>query len=121
MRRPLPVILVLVCMMGTTGCRTWQPVDVSSPALSNGAPDVVRIVRTDGTRATLEDPRIVADSIVGFAGFDPVRTALVDVESVELQRWSGPRTVGLIVAQASVVLHFVALIVHVQPHYRGLF
>jgi hypothetical protein len=121
MHRPLPVILVLVCMTATTACRTWHPVDVSGPALATGAPDVVRIVRTDGTRATLEDPRIVADSIVGFEGFDPVRTALVDVESVELQRWSGPRTVGLIVAQASVVLHFVALIVHVQPHYRGLF
>jgi hypothetical protein len=108
-------------MMMTAGCRTWSPVDVSSPALSTGTPDVARIVRTDGTRATVSDPRIVADSIVGFDGFDPVRTALVDVESVEVPRWSGPRTIGLIVAQASVVLHFVALIVHVQPHYRGLF
>jgi hypothetical protein len=121
MHRPLRAVLVLVCMMAATGCRTWQPVDVSSPALSTGAPDVVRIVRNDGTRATVSDPRILADSIVGFDGFDPIRTALVDVESVELQRWNGPRTVGLIVAQASVVLHFVALIVHVQPHYRGLF
>jgi hypothetical protein len=121
MHRSLRAALVLVCLIATAGCRTWRAVDVSGPTIASAAPDVVRIVRTDGTRATVSDPRIVSDSIVGFDGFDPVRTALVDVESVELQRWSGPRTVGFIVAQASVVLHFVALIVHVQPHYRGLF
>jgi hypothetical protein len=115
------LVLLLVCAITTAGCRTWQPMDVSGPVISAAAPDIVRIVRTDGTRATVSDPAIVSDSIVGYDGFDPVRTALVDVESVELQRWSGPRTAGLIVAQASLVLHFVALIVHVQPHYRGLF
>jgi hypothetical protein len=112
---------VLLCVIVTAGCRTWRPMDVSGPAITAAAPDVVRIVRTDGTRATVSDPSVVADSLVGYDGFDPVRTALVDVESVELQRWSGPRTAGLIVAQASVILHLLALIVHAQPHYRGLF
>ena len=112
---------VLLCLIVMPACRTWRPVDVSGATISAAAPDVVRIVRTDGTRATVSDPTIVADSLVGYDGFDPVRTALVDVESVELQRWSGPRTAGLIVAQASVILHLFALIVHAQPHYRGLF
>lgn len=121
MPRSLCAGVVLLCLIAMSGCRTWRPVDVTGPAISAAAPDVVRIVRTDGTRATVSDPSIVADSIVGYDGFDPVRTALVDVESVELQRWSGPRTAGLIVAQASVILHLFALIVHAQPHYRGLF
>ena len=121
MPRPLRAGFVLVCLIVMAGCRTWRPVDVSGPTISAAAPDVVRIVRTDGTRATVSDPTIVADSIVGYEGFDPVRTALVDVESVELPRWSGPRTAGLIVAQASLILHLFALIVQAQPHYRGLF
>ena len=112
---------VLLTVIALAGCRTWRPVDVSGPAIARAAPDVVRIVRADGTRATVSSPAIVSDSIVGFDGFDPVRTALSDVSSVEIQRWSVPRTAGFVVAQASLVLHLFALIVQVQPHYRGLF
>jgi hypothetical protein len=121
MHRSTRVAVFLLSLSALAGCRTWRPVQVSAPALVAAAPDVVRLVRSDGTRVTVSDPEIVADSIVGYDGFDPVRTALTDVRSAELQRWSGPRTAGFIVAQASLVLHIFALIVQVQPHYRGLF
>ena len=83
--------------------------------------DVVRLVRVDGTQVTVSRPVITSDSIVGYDGYDPVGAALTDVRSLEVQRWSAARTAGFVVAQASLVLHLFALIVQVQPHYRGVF
>lgn len=114
--------VVLLSVVVLAGCRTWQPLAVApGPAIAETRPDGVRLVRTDGTRITVARPQVRADSIVGFDGFDPVGAPLAEVRSVEIQRWSVPRTTGLIVAQASLVLHLFALIVQVQPHYRGLF
>ena len=113
-------VLVLT-LVALAGCRTWRPVDPSGLAAAGARPDVVRVMRGDGTQVTMSRPVITSDSIVGYDGFDPVGAALADVRSVEVQRWSAPRTAGLVVAQASLVLHVLALIVQVQPHYRGLF
>ena len=113
---------VLLFVAVLTGCRTWQPITVApGPVIAETRPDGVRIVRTDGTRIDISQPQVRADSIVGFDGFDPVGAPFSEVSSVEVPRWSVPRTTALIVAQASLVLHLFALIVQVQPHYRGLF
>jgi hypothetical protein len=121
MHRSMRAVLVLLSVVAFAGCRTWRPVDASGLAIAEARPDAVRLVRTDGTRVTVSRPVISSDSIVGYDGFDPVGAALTDVRTIEVQRWSAPRTAGLVVAQASLVLHLFALIVQVQPHYRGLF
>jgi hypothetical protein len=112
----------VLCLIALPGCRTWQPLEAApGPAIAEARPEAVRVVRADGTRLTVSRPSVRADSIVGYDGFDQVGAALADVQSVELQRWSAPRTAGFLVAQASLVLHVLALIVQAQPHYRGLF
>ncbi|MGE0157935.1 MAG: hypothetical protein AB7T31_00910 [Gemmatimonadales bacterium] len=114
--------LLLFLSIALAGCRTWQTAEgAPGPAIAAARPDAVRLVRSDGTRLSVSEPTLRSDSIVGFDGFDLVGAPLADVRSVELQRWSVPRTAGFLVAQASLVLHVFALIVQVQPHYRGLF
>jgi hypothetical protein len=116
------VVFVLMVVAALAGCRTWQPITAApGPVIADSRPDGVRLVRTDGTRIDVSRPQVRADSIVGFDGFDPVGAPLSEVSSVEIPRWSVTRTTGLIVAQASLVLHLFALIVQLQPHYRGVF
>ena len=113
------VVLLLVLL---AGCRTWRTVEMApGPAILETRSETVRLRRSDGTRVMVSQPQVRADSIVGFDGFDIVGAPLADVSAVEVQDWSGPRTVGFVVAQASIVLHLFALIVQAQPHYRGLF
>jgi hypothetical protein len=122
MHRTTRAAFVLLCPIALVGCRTWQPVEAApSLAIAEARPEAVRLVRGDGTRVMVSRPLVRADSIVGYDGFDVVGAPLSDVHSVELQRWSVPRTAGFLVVQASVVLHVFALIVQAQPHYRGLF
>ena len=86
------------------GCRTWQAASISPERLiAEQRPASVRVTTDGGAILTLRNPMIVADSIVaseappsGLA-FTPPRIGVVsdDVRTLEVARFSAPRTLGL--------------------------
>jgi hypothetical protein len=42
------------------------------------------------------------------------------VRSLEVRRTSVPKSVAFVVSKVAAIVTFVAIIVYVQPHYRGL-
>jgi hypothetical protein len=83
---------------------------------------MVRLTLADGSQVILARPVVVADSIVGSGEVGSVvRAGAGDVRALEVRRLNLTRTASLVVTQASFILSMIALIVHLQPHYRGLF
>jgi hypothetical protein len=121
MMRRSSILLALVAF--SSACQTWRPAPIApNLAAPENRPDIIRVELADGRRITMPRPVITADSIVGVVGFGSViRTATADVRALEVQRYSLTRTFGLVLAHASAVVSVIALIVHVQPHYRGAF
>lgn len=86
------------------GCKTWQTTSMSpSRLIEEQRPASVRVTTDGGATVTLSNPMIVADSIVaseapppGLA-FIPPRVGVVsdDVRTLEVARFSAPRTLGL--------------------------
>ena len=82
----------------------------------------MRVTLADGSRMTMVTHELRPDSLIGtMASGGPVRAAVGDVQTLEVQRFSLPRTASLVVTHASALVTVIALIVHVQPHYRGTF
>lgn len=84
--RPVPVCWVLLASvaLGATGCTGWRQVAVA-PAALEGNPAQARVTRTDGTRITLANPRIVADSLYGGGGGKQVALPLHEVSRIAVQ------------------------------------
>jgi len=103
------------------GCQSWQATEVYPGVLiAEQRPDAVRITLVDSSVVTFERPTIVADSIGGFTRTGNVRAAVEDVRTLEVRRASVPKSLAFIVFHAAAVVSFVAIIVWLQPHYRGL-
>jgi hypothetical protein len=79
----------------------------------------VRVTFSDASVVTFERPSIVADSIQGSTASGDVRRSVADVRGLEVRRSSVAKTGAFFVLQAAAVVSFIALVVHVQPHYRG--
>jgi hypothetical protein len=90
-------------------------------AIGEQRPTIIRVTLPDGSQVRMSRPVIIGDSMVASTEANSTRTAVADVRRLEVQRFSVHRTVGLLVAHASIGLGVVAFIFHVQPHYRGLF
>lgn len=81
-----------------------------------------RLTLMTDQQLTMTSALIRPDSIIGTSEFgEAVRVATSDVRSIEVHELSTTRTVGLLVTHASILVSAVALIIHVQPHYRGAF
>ena len=89
------------------GCKTWQPTSLSPERLiAEQRPASVRVTVDGGATLTLRNPTLVNDSLVSLeaspAGlaFAPPRIGVVadHVRSVEVPRFSAPRTIGLAAA-----------------------
>lgn len=90
--------------------------------VTDGPRGSARVTLADGSRTTLWTHEIQRDSIIGTtAAGDDVRAAAGDVRSFEVPRLNATRTATLVVFHASALVSLIALIVHVQPHYRGTF
>jgi hypothetical protein len=107
------------------GCATWN---VQEPApeqvIAEQEPDVIQITKTDGTKLTVWDPRVVGDSLMGLAPPEDqvwaagravpenvqLSVALEDVQyvAVEGTDWGVVIGVGLIAAAALVAMVVVA-------------
>jgi hypothetical protein len=71
--------------VSVTGCTGWRQVPVTPAGLAD-SPTQVQVTRTDGTRITLTDPRIVADSLYGQGGRKEVVLPLNEVSRIAVQK-----------------------------------
>jgi hypothetical protein len=118
--RRLALLLLLVPALAA--CHSWRPATLAPRALiAAEQPGVVRVTRANGSVVEIEGPAIVGDSIVGTGEGGPTRAAAADVTFLEVRHVSIPKTLALLVSHASAAISFVAFVIEIQPHYRGLF
>jgi len=96
-QRHLVIPLLLTCFL--TGCYKWSVQPAS--AISEGAPEQVRLMLSDGSWVKLRSPEVRGDSIVGWtkgasadtlAAYSRAGLAAVEVRSIDV-----PKTTGLAV------------------------
>ena len=95
MTLPKRVRLALVLVPLCAGCMAWESQQLPQPSSTQRLPDPVRITRTDRSTLVLNDPMVVGDSIVGFAGRERTAVALRDVWNMERSKTQFVRTAGL--------------------------
>ena len=67
---------------------------------------------------TLQNPSMIDDSISGSTEFGPARMAARDLRLVEMERFSVTKSIGFLTLNAMTIAGFIALFIHVQPHYE---
>jgi hypothetical protein len=99
--QPLSQSMVVAVLL--SACMTWRP-EPTRPAdlISREKPPLVRVTRTDSSRAILRNPEVRGDSLYGLLqksldDDSKVRTGfpLTDISTVETRRSDGTRTVLL--------------------------
>jgi len=86
MRRfPRFLALFACAALGVSGCTGWRQVAVSPTALVDN-PAHVQVTRRDGTRITLTDPRIAADSLYGEHSGKELVLPLHEVSRIAVQK-----------------------------------
>jgi hypothetical protein len=93
----IPVLIV------SSGCVGWSRVDVDPETLvTRDAPERIRVTRSDGEQLTLESPEVRAGALVATAA--PGAVLIEEVASVEVERISLWRSIGIAVPAALIVL-----------------
>ena len=82
-------------------------------------PPAVRVTMNGGESLTFENPEMVNDSLVGFTDSGVVRAAPADFSLLEIRHFSIVKTAALVASHFAVIAGFVAVVIWVQPHYRG--
>ena len=102
-------LVALVLILPLTGCVTWAPAGMSAEALMQQPepPERVRVVTGEGAELVLEAPVIRAGALVATAA--PGAVLIEDVTTLEVEKISVARTVGLALPGA-VVLAVVGLV-----------
>ncbi|HEX9130448.1 MAG TPA: hypothetical protein VF850_14890 [Gemmatimonadaceae bacterium] len=98
-------------LISLSGCLTWATLPTPAPGQQfQGAPDRIDVVRTNGSSLTLDNPSVVGDSLVGYVqkGRQATRVALLlsDLQLVETEEFSTPRTIALVLWLAPVAIYF---------------
>jgi hypothetical protein len=106
-RRRARPLLLLLCY--ASGCTSWQVQQIAPAQLvADRHPSTVRVTRADHSRLVLQQPAIVADTLVGAeASGRPAgeaRIAVSDVQRIEVRHVSAGRTIGLALAVPVVAL-----------------
>jgi hypothetical protein len=96
---------LLLCYLAA--CTSWHVKQGVSPrqVISTEHPRTVRVTRTDGSRISLDEPRIVTgDSLVGV--HNGVRSSVVvsDVTQVATQKFSPGKSIGLVLGLSAAVV-----------------
>ena len=90
-------VIAALLLVQLTGCYSWHSTTISpSQVIAEEEPSNVRVTRTDGSQLTLADPFIRNRSIVSRLGQIGASVLLSDVSSLEVERFSVGKTVGLI-------------------------
>src|SRR5207247_2430649 len=109
LRRPIACMLLL-CYLAA--CTSWHVHEGVSPLqlISTKHPRVVRLIRADGSRLVLDEPRIAAgDSLAGVRHGVPSSVAVSDVTQVATRRVSAGKTFGLFLGLAVVAVGIAVL------------
>jgi hypothetical protein len=86
-------MLVLVL----TGCFTWEPYAPGTGLVSSQSlPPRVRAIRQDSTRFALTAPFVQSDSLFGRVQGDTVAVPVADIISLDRERFSIGRTLGVV-------------------------
>lgn len=99
MRRPCRRALALLLLVLHVGaCTYWQPTSLSPrQVVEQERPRRVRVTTVDGEQQHVRRPRVRSDSL---ASGDPRRAGepipLSEIRSLEIQRFSGKKTLGLV-------------------------
>ena len=95
---PLPVVLVASILL--PACQSWRSSSVSPQQILADQPSQVRVTRADGGRFTLQRPRLSNDTLIGELASSSASRAIAvplsEVRSLEVRRFDGLETAGLI-------------------------
>ena len=123
-RRLVARAALLLALAFVAGCQTWHAVSVRPgvPAFE-GRASQARITLADDSIIILNSALVMADTVLGTSPETGLvhRTPNGAIRTLELRRTSKTRTIGLLVAHASLVISGVAIVIWLQPHYRGAF
>jgi hypothetical protein len=96
--RSLPLLVAVTAAL-VTACHSWRtPPSPVAETLAD-RPDEVRITRNDHSQLTLHRPRLSGDTLIGERiASQPVTVSvpLGDIRSIEVRRFDGLKTAGLI-------------------------
>lgn len=110
--------LGLVSVLLLAGCQSWRASSLGPERLiEEERPASIRVTLEDGRVATLTDPTLVSDTIVGTGAGGIQRTAVSEVQGLEVRRTSVPKIAALVLANVTTVVTVIALIVDLLPHY----
>jgi hypothetical protein len=101
-----------VLILALSGCFAWQPYDANSTlAAGHSLPHRLRATRQDSTRIALTAPFIRSDTLFGRFHHDTVAVPLADIASLERERFSIWRMLGVTLGVPAAALGFTYLIV----------
>ncbi len=93
-------LTALAVSLPLVACRSWRSPSLPLPEVVADQPSQVRVIRNDGGRFTLRRPRLSGDTLIGeLASSSDKGTIAIprsDIRSIELRRFDGLKTVGLI-------------------------
>ena len=93
MWRVLVSAQILMVSGAATECTSWRVQQVApARVIEKQHPEKVRVSRASGGKVVLDNPLVVGDSIVGRQG----AVAVADVTAVEVRKFDGLKTVGVI-------------------------
>jgi hypothetical protein len=94
------LLSALVASTVLTACRSWRSSTVPLPQVVASQPSQVRVTRNDGGRFTLQRPRLSGDTLLGelasSSATGTIAVALSEIRSMEVRRFDGLKTAGLI-------------------------
>jgi hypothetical protein len=99
-------------MLALTGCLAWRPYDASSKLVAGQSlPHRLRATRQDSTHIALTAPFVRSDTLFGRFHQDTVAVPLADIASLERERFSIWRTLGVTLGVPAAALGLTYLIV----------
>jgi hypothetical protein len=108
-----PLVLLLAATL-LPACYSWRTSTVPVDQALTNRPDEVRVTRHDGTQLILSSPHLSGDTLIGVrrASRSEVSVAvpLSDVRAIEVRRFDGVETAGLIVGVGATAILIAAAV-----------
>jgi hypothetical protein len=99
-------------MLALIGCSAWRPYDANAKLVAaQSLPHRLRATRQDSTRIALTAPFVRSDTLFGRFHHDTVAVPLSEIASLERERFSIWRTLGVTLGVPAAALGLTYLIV----------
>jgi hypothetical protein len=96
--RTLPLVVAVAAAL-STACHSWRTPSTPAAETLARSPNEVRVTRNDYSQLTLHRPRLSGDTLIGeriASQAVTVSVPLADIRSIEVRRFDGLKTAGLI-------------------------